>query len=158
MYHHCERTGPFWWAICQSISIPPLTFESLAVQHINLLVSSTHENIISGVKLGDASKKLGKKFATGASVVKVHISYIYLDQMTFSLFTLILYDSWMISLSGPNRQRANWCSRGHILRYCRIYNRYLAWCNSLHLPSLFIPCYWWFHLEGSKIRMISIDH
>lgn len=26
---------------------------------------------ISGVKLSDASKKLGKKFATGASVVKV---------------------------------------------------------------------------------------
>lgn len=28
---------------------------------------------ISGVKLSDASKKLGKKFATGASVVKVII-------------------------------------------------------------------------------------
>jgi translation initiation factor 1 (eIF-1/SUI1) len=26
----------------------------------------------SGIKLSDASKKLGKKFATGASVVKVH--------------------------------------------------------------------------------------
>lgn len=27
--------------------------------------------LISGIKLSDASKKLGKKFATGASVVKV---------------------------------------------------------------------------------------
>ena len=29
--------------------------------------------MILGVKLSDASKKLGKKFATGASVVKVYI-------------------------------------------------------------------------------------
>lgn len=27
----------------------------------------------AGIKLSDASKKLGKKFASGASVVKVHI-------------------------------------------------------------------------------------
>lgn len=30
---------------------------------------------ISGVKLSDASKKLGKKFATGASVVKVLLHF-----------------------------------------------------------------------------------
>lgn len=35
---------------------------------VNVIVLPLH---ISGVKLSDASKKLGKKFATGASVVKV---------------------------------------------------------------------------------------
>lgn len=31
-------------------------------------------NLLAGVKLSDASKKLGKKFATGASVVKVRFT------------------------------------------------------------------------------------
>ena len=72
-----------------------LTFGSSAVQYINLQVLLTHENIISGVKLGDASKKLGKKFATGASVVKVRISYIDLHQTAFfSLFVFVTsYDN-----------------------------------------------------------------
>ena len=49
------------------------------------VVSVLSPVIHSGVKLSDASKKLGKKFATGASVVKVQllfIAYKILDKFT----------------------------------------------------------------------------
>lgn len=85
--------------------------------------------LVSGVKLSDASKKLGKKFATGASVVKVCKYYKYLPAFFILIFIFFLQSSNDLILLGPNWERANWCSRGHILWHCGIHYRHLACCN-----------------------------
>lgn len=55
---------------------------------------------ISGVKLSDASKKLGKKFATGASVVKV----IIVQELIFKCFQLCSLCFVMVFSQGPTEK------------------------------------------------------
>lgn len=55
-----------------------------------------------GVKLSDASKKLGKKFASGASVVKVHQIFAQLhDESSIGHNILIYLTNW---LQGPTEK------------------------------------------------------
>lgn len=81
---------------------------------------------ISGVKLSDASKKLGKKFATGASVVKV----LFFGNMTYLLsFDSMIINHMVCMISGTNWKGANRCSGWHIFWRCGLHYRDLARCN-----------------------------
>lgn len=57
-----------------------------------------------GVKLSDASKKLGKKFATGASVVKVPLSWWSVMLLCLFEFELVEPDFSLLCSLGPDRE------------------------------------------------------
>lgn len=105
---------------------------------------------ISGVKLSDASKKLGKKFATGASVVKV----LFFGNMTF----LLSFDSMIINyvvcmISGANWKGTNWCSGWHIFWRRGLHYRDLARCNidlTFNFPKLYTTTYLISHFFFAK--------
>lgn len=108
--------------------------------NLNFLTPQLVLNLLAGVKLSDASKKLGKKFATGASVVKVRFTCLWQSEMFYRLLAANFYWLYIILcewlIPGPNWEGANWCSRGHILWYCGIHYRDMARCNHF-CPNLF---------------------
>jgi hypothetical protein len=83
-----------------------------------------------GVKLSDASKKLGKKFATGSSVVKVYCCFL-LFYCAFLFLRSIVQTHLCFRSSGSNREGTNWCARGHIIWHCGFHYGHMAWCNYL---------------------------
>lgn len=79
----------------------------ISFQEYNLFVNDNVELYllcnVSGVKLSDASKKLGKKFATGASVVKVR-QYEFIKSRSYltsiqsrKYFTIMFFSYYLVT-------------------------------------------------------------
>lgn len=50
-------------------------------------------------------------------------------------FELVEPDFSLLCSLGPDREGTDWRARGHIIWYCGVHYRYMAWCNS-SLPSI----------------------